>query len=222
MTDEIENTEAPTEETQQAAPDSISRDEFNSSMAKLRHKMVKEKEEAIAQALSGIDLEEYKTLKAKEVAAEEERAKERGDFEMLLKKRAAEFEERENSLKKEIYDIKVNQALLSAANEGNAINAKQVVELLKGRVRLNDKGVAEVLDESGAISYTESGDLTSVKDLVSDFMTANPHFARASTGGAGSQGAAGGSTQKQLSVENMLASWENGGKQAFAEMYGKK
>jgi hypothetical protein len=61
-----------------------------------------------------------------------------------------------------------------------------------------------------------------VNSLVSDFLTANPHFVRASSGGTGSQGAAGGSTQKPTSVADMLANWDSGGRAAFAAMKGKR
>jgi hypothetical protein len=57
---------------------------------------------------------------------------------------------------------------------------------------------------------------------VSEFLTANPHFVKASPSGVGSQGAAGGSTQKPSSVADMLANWENGGRQAYATLKGKR
>jgi hypothetical protein len=40
-------------------------------------------------------------------------------------------------------------------------------------------------------------------DLVSEFLTASPHFVKASGGGTGSTGNAGGSTLKQKSVADM-------------------
>jgi len=52
-------------------------------------------------------------------------------------------------------------------------------------------------------------------------LTVNPHMVKASQGGTGSMGNAGGSTQKPQSVADMVANWENGGKEAFAAMKKK-
>jgi hypothetical protein len=41
---------------------------------------------------------------------------------------------------------------------------------------------------------------------------------KASQGGTGSMGNAGGSTQKPQSVADMVANWNDGGKEAFAAM----
>ena len=61
----------------------------------------------------------------------------------------------------------------------------------------------KVLDDNGAVRYNDKADPLSVDELVGDFLTANPHFVRASQGGAGTQGMAGGSTQKPISVADM-------------------
>ncbi len=87
--------------------------------------------------------------------------------------------------------------------------------MLRNRVRLSDDGSVEVLDDSGAIRYNDKGDPLSVDEAVGDFLTANPHFVRASAGGAGTQGMAGGSTQKPISVADMVANWKDGGAEAF-------
>ena len=78
-----------------------------------------------------------------------------------------------------------------------------------------------MLDGKGVPRYNDSGELLSVNDMVTEFLTANPHFVKASQGGTGSQGNAGGSTQKPQSVADMVANWDSGGKQAFAAMKKK-
>ena len=86
---------------------------------------------------------------------------------------------------------------------------------------MSDDGSVEVLDSNGTPRYNDSGNLLSTGELVAEFLTANPHFVRASAGGSGSQGNAGGSTQKSLSVADMVANWNEGGKEAFAAMKKK-
>jgi len=58
--------------------------------------------------------------------------------------------------------------------------------------------------------------LLSVNEMVTEFLTVNPHMVKASIGGTGSQGNTGGSTQKPTSVADMVANWNDGGKEAFA------
>jgi len=97
-----------------------------------------------------------------------------------------------------------------------------VVALLKGQLKLNEAGGVDVLDNNGQVRYDENGEPLKVSRLVTEFLTANPHFVKASPSGTGSKGAAGGSTQKPSSVADMLASWDNGGKEAYAAMKGKR
>ena len=79
-----------------------------------------------------------------------------------------------------------------------------------------------MLDANGVPRYNDGGDLLSVNEMVTEFLTVNPHFVRASQGGNGSQGNTGGSTQKPQSVADMVANWSDGGKEAFAAMKKKQ
>jgi hypothetical protein len=87
---------------------------------------------------------------------------------------------------------------------------------------LGDDGNVEVLDKSGAVRYNDKGELLSVNELMNEFLTANPHFVRATPGGSGSSGGAGGSTQKPMSVAAMLENWDNGGREAYAQLKKQK
>jgi hypothetical protein len=98
------------------------------------------------------------------------------------------------------------------------VNPNQVSQLLKTNTRLSDDGNVEVLDDNGTPRYNDSGDLLSVNEMVAEFLTVNPHMVKASQGGTGSMGNAGGSTQKPQSVADMVANWNDGGKEAFAAM----
>lgn len=172
--------------------------------------------------LEGVDIDEAKKLLEEKQAAEIERQKEKGEFENVLKQLAEKKDQQINALNAKLHETLVDGALLQAASKNNAVSPDQVVALLKNKVKLADDGSVEVLDDTGSVRYTDDGTPMQVNTLVSDFLTANPHFVRASSGGTGSQGAAGGSTQKPTSVADMLANWDSGGRAAFAAMKGKR
>jgi hypothetical protein len=171
--------------------------------------------------ISGIDLDEARDLLSAKEKADEERQKERGDFDAILKATVEKKDAVIGGYKDKLQQTLVDGALLSAASQNNAVSPEQVSTLLKNNTRLADDGGVEVLDGKGVPRYNDSGELLSVNDMVTEFLTANPHFVKASQGGTGSQGNAGGSTQKPQSVADMVANWDNGGKQAFAALKKK-
>ena len=172
--------------------------------------------------LEGVDLEEARKLLEEKERLEIEREKERGNFEEVLKKTVSKKDEQINMMQQRLSEIQIDGSLLGAASSMNAVNPNQVVQLVKGSTRLAEDGSVEIVDDKGTIRYTDSGEPMKVTDLMAEFLTANPHFVKASTSGVGSQGAAGGSTQKPSSVADMLANWNSGGKEAFAAMKGKR
>ncbi len=165
--------------------------------------------------LDGIDLDEARQLLQRQQEAEIEKQKERGEFESILKQTVEKKDQEIMTYKQRLESQLVDGALLSAASRNNAVSAEQVVQLVRGAVRLSEDGTAEVVDSNGTPRYNDKGDPVSVDELVGDFLTTNPHFVKASVGGAGSQGAVGGSTSKPMSAEEMVANWENGGKEAY-------
>lgn len=171
--------------------------------------------------ISGIDLEEARDLLSAKEKADEERQKERGEFDSILKSTVEKKDVEIRGYKAKLQQTLVDGALLSAASQNNAVSPEQVSTLLKNNTRLADDGGVEVLDSKGLPRYNDKGELLSVNDMVTEFLTANPHFVKASQGGTGSQGNAGGSTQKPQSVADMVANWDSGGKQAFAAMKKK-
>ena len=171
--------------------------------------------------LSGVDINEARELLAQKEAAELERQKERGEFDSILKKTVEKKDMEIQSYKSKLQQTLVDGALLNAASANNAVSPDQVSALLKSQTRLSDDGMVEVLDANGTPRYNDKGDLLSVNEAVAEFLTVNPHFVRASSGGTGSQGNAGGSTQKPQSVADMVANWDQGGKEAFAAMKKK-
>ena len=172
--------------------------------------------------LEGVDIDEAKRLLEEKQAAEIERQKEKGEFEKVLQQLAEKKDQQITALNSKLHETLVDGALLQAASRNNAVSPDQVVALLKNKVKLSDDGVVEVLDDSGSPRYTDDGTPMQVDTLVGDFLTANPHFVRATPSGTGSKGAAGGSTQKPSSVADMLENWNAGGREAFAAMKGKR
>ena len=172
--------------------------------------------------IEGVDLDEARQLLQAKEQAEIERQKEKGEFEKVLQQLAEKKDNEISQYKTKLQEIQVDGALINAASQNNAVSPDQVVALLKSKTRLGEDGSVEILDNDGSVRYNDSGTPMQVNDLVSEFLTANPHFVKASPSGTGSKGAAGGSTQKPSSVADMLASWENGGKEAYAAMKGKR
>jgi len=168
--------------------------------------------------LDGIDLDEARQLLQDRQNAEIEKQKERGEFEEILKATVQKKDQEIQTYKQRLAHQLVDGALLEAASRNNAVSADQVSQLLRGSVRLSEDGTAEVYDANGTPRYNDQGDPLSVNELVGDFLSANPHFVKASVGGAGSQTAVGGSTSKPMSAVEMEANWNSGGKEAYRAM----
>lgn len=169
----------------------------------------------------GIDIDQYKNWQTQEEERNVEQQKQRGEFDKIIKEQADKFQSRigelENTLKRE----KVDGALLNSAASLKSVAPTQVADLLKNRVRLNEQGEAEVVDENGTPAYLDNGSQMQVKDLVSDFLTTNPHFAAPSQSGTGSQGRVGGSSSSNELDITTLDMSKPGDRARYAE-YRKK
>jgi hypothetical protein len=216
MSDEIMETQA---ETETAAVESQETKTFTQDeLDRIVADRVAREQRKFDKKLSGVDIDEAKELLAQKEAAELERQKERGEFDNILKKTVEKKDMEIQSYKSKLQQTLVDGAILGAASNNNAVNPNQVSQLLKTNTRLSDDGNVEVLDDNGTPRYNDSGDLLSVNEMVAEFLTVNPHMVKASQGGTGSMGNAGGSTQKPQSVADMVANWNDGGKEAFAAM----
>ena len=219
MSDEIMVEEAETEtvEVQTQENKTFTQEELDRIVAD----RVAREQRKFEKKIAGIDLDEAKDLIAQRESAELERKKERGEFDSILKQTIEKKDSEIQSYKSKLQETLVDGAILGAASNNNAVNPNQVSQLLKAHTRLSEDGMVEVLDDNGTPRYNDSGDLLSVNEMVTEFLTANPHMVKASQGGTGSMGNAGGSTQKPQSVADMVANWESGGKEAFAAMKKK-
>ena len=134
---------------------------------------------------SGVDLDLYNDLVTKQEQARQQEMEKRGEFEKLLKEQAEKFTGKISQYQTELTSIKVDGALLNEASANKAINPQQVVQLLKGQVKLNEAGTVDVVDANGQVRYDENGSPLAVSSLVNEFLTANPHFVSAGPTGSG-------------------------------------
>lgn len=218
MSDDIMENQA---ETETAATENQEKTFSQADLDRIVADRVGREQRKFDKQLSGIDINEAKQLLQDKEAASIERQKERGDFESVLRSTVEKKDLEIQNYKNKLQSTLVDGALLSSASQNNAVNPDQVSALLRSNLRLSEDGTVEVLDSNGTPRYNDSGNLLSTGELVAEFLTANPHFVRASQGGSGSQGNAGGSTQKSVSVADMVANWNEGGKEAFGAMKKK-
>ena len=147
--------------------------------------------------------------------------KKRNFIDSILKQTVEKKDAEIQSYKRKLQETLIDGALTSSASRNNAVDTAQVTALLKSNTRLAEDGTVEVLDQNGTPRYNDKGDLLSVDEMVTEFLTTNPHFVRATTGGSGSLGNVGGSTSKPQSMVDIVANWNDGGREAFAAMKRK-
>jgi hypothetical protein len=133
-----------------------------------------------------VDIDHYKTLVEQEEQRKHQELEKRGEYEKLLKEQAEKFNSKIQTYESELHSIKVDGTLLNEASTAKAINPQQVSQLLKGKLRLNEAGAVDVVDDNGNVRYNENGDPLKVSDLVNEFLTANPHFKAPTPRGSGS------------------------------------
>ena len=213
MSDEIMATEA---ETETAAVETQEKTFTQAELDKVVAGRLERETRKFEKKLGDINLDEARQVLKERDDASLQAQKERGEFESILKDTVSKKDQEINAYKTRLHQTLVDGALLNAASTNNAINPDQVSTLLKHHVRLAEDGTVEITDSNNAPRYNDKGDLLSVNEAVSEFLTANPHFMRASAGGSGSQGNTGGSVQKTMTYQDMVDTWENGGREAYS------
>lgn len=178
----VSNTQQDTAENQPAKV--YTQAELDAIAAEVRRKA----EAKLSKKFEGVDVEHYKNLLAKEESERIAKAKEKSEFEKLLKENAEKFNSKISTLTSELTKIKVDGALINAASTKRAVNPEQVARLVRENVRMLETGEVEVIDpKTGQTRYTDNGDPLTVDGLVSEFLTTNPHFVSAGTPGGGSK-----------------------------------
>jgi len=151
----------------------------------------------------GINPDEARNLKEEKEKIKLEEQKKRGEFEDILKQQADKSNSEIDKLKSEIESIKIDGSLLTSASKHKAINPKQVSDLLRTNVKLSDDGRVEVLAENNQPRYNKEGELLSIDDYVSEFITQNPHFQSATPRGSGSKANVGTVDAKPFNIADL-------------------
>jgi len=185
------------EATEASASNSLDSNESKGFSQEEVNRIVADRISRERKKFDGIDVDQYKNWQTQEEERKVEQQKQRGEFDKIIKEQAEKFQNRigdlENTLKRE----KVDGALLNSAASLKSVAPNQVADLLKNRVRLNEQGEAEVVDTNGTPAYLDNGSQMQVKDLVSEFLTTNPHFAAPSQAGTGSTSSVGGTIKTE-------------------------
>ena len=103
----------------------------------------------------------------------------KGNFEKVMGDMRSKMESEITKRDAIIRDFKLEQPLLNYAAQYRSVNPAQVKQLLRNNLRLNDDGEVEVLDDKGAVRYSEKGKPLTVEQYVQEWLTANPHFVTA-------------------------------------------
>jgi hypothetical protein len=171
----------------------------------------------VSNKLDGIDIEEAKKLLQEKKEKELEIAKQRGEFDKVLKETVSKKDSKIQSLESELKRIRIDETLVNVASGLKAVKPAEVKQLLRNNVRLNDQGSVEVINEDGTPRYSEKGEPMSVNDLVNEYLKNNPHHVMATQSGSGSQSKIGGASPKQLKIGDLDLSNPNDRK-VYAEM----
>ena len=115
----------------------------------------------------------------------EEESDRSGDVDRIL-----ELTSENKRLRAALAETRVERELVWAAAQQHAINAAQVAQLLKDRVRLDRNLDPMVVNGNGDRAYDRYGRAVTVADAVRTFLEENPHLVRPSTqlAGGGSGG----------------------------------
>ena len=171
----------------------------------------------VSNKLDGIDIEEAKKLLEEKKLKELEIAKQRGEFDKVLKETVSKKDSKIQSLESELKRIRIDETLVNVASGLKAVKPAEVKQLLRNNVRLSDQGSVEVINEDGTPRYSDKGEPMSVNDLVSEYLKNNPHHVMATQSGSGSQSKIGGASPKQVKIGDLDLSNPNDRK-VYAEM----
>ena len=141
---------------------------------------------------SGIDVEEYKTLKTLKEQQEQEQALKRQDFDKVLNQVKTASEVKISALTRELESIKIDGSLISEASARKAVAPDKVARLLRNNIKLNADGAVEIVDDQGKTRYNaDKAQPLTVGELVEEFLSGNPYFVSASPAGTGTRTGAG-------------------------------
>ena len=164
------------QEQSAAQPRTYTQEEFDNHIAGLKSSLTKK----LLKPYEDLgDVNELRELKAQATKKAQEEQLKKGEFEKILQDMAAKKDAEISKRDSVIREYKVETPLLSAAAKYRAVAPEQVRTLLKNNITLNSDGEVEVLDNTGQVRYNDKGLPLTVDDLVSEFLSQNPHFVQA-------------------------------------------
>lgn len=177
MTDTtLANEVTETSQTQEVSERVFTQAEVNAMLAKQKGKL----QSTLLKPYEDLgDPEELRALRTEAEQRRTEAQMKRGEFDKTLQELASKKDTEILKRDQIIKEYKINTPLLSAAAELRSVNPGQVKALLADRVRLSADGDVEVVDDKGAVRYSDKGTPLSVSDYVREFLDSNPHFVQA-------------------------------------------
>jgi len=174
--------------------------ELQAELAKKEELLAETRKEAAERRIKlkdfeGVDVEEYKTLKATAAELKQKELETSGNFEAakeaIVKSYEDKLSDKDNrimSLEDKYKSVVITDKLVSEASKQNAMNPTQVAVLLKDNIKLNDSGNVEIIGADGKVRFNDKGDPISVDAFVSEFLTENKFMIRGVESGSGSAG----------------------------------
>ena len=103
---------------------------------------------SVSNKLDGIDIEEAKKLIEEKKQKEIELAKQRGEFDKVLKETVSKKDSKIMQLESELSKIRIDETLVNVASGLKAVKPAEVKQLLRNSVRLNENGAVEVVNDN--------------------------------------------------------------------------
>jgi hypothetical protein len=172
-------------ETNSQASKTFTQDEVNAILAKTKGQLEKKLSSKYADLGEPDELRDIVTNYRKQ---QQELEVKRGNFDKIIADLAAKKDAEISKRDSIIRDFKLEQPLLNLAAQYRSVNPAQVKQLLRNNLRLNDDGEVEVVDDKGAVRYSDAGKPLSVEQYVQDWLQANPHFVSAAPATTTTQG----------------------------------
>jgi len=165
----------------------------NAEAAARRHEL-RELQEQLKR-FDGIDPDAIRKLQEQAAKAEEEKLKKAGEYEELLKRRQAEWEQRVKQMEERAQQweqkyrqVAVEERLVAAFAKAGAVAPDEAAALTRALVDLDDDGVY-VKGEDGNPLVTD-GKRMDLEAFASQWLEQRPHHRKAGPQGAGSPGGA--------------------------------
>lgn len=181
----------------------------------VQHRLAREREQFNRQLteLGFESIEDVKKLKTAQSEREKQDLAEREQYkelaERIRQEKDEEIRKRDEELtglRSRFLDTQAERTLIEAATAHNVVAPKQVAQLVRNRVQVDDDGNVFVTDGKGNRATNGKGEDLSVDAFMSEFISSNPHFQRAASGqGAGGRPPSGGGAPESYDLAKLRA-----------------